>query len=183
MSNQLMKHLPSYYRTSQVMLNITNVEDIEITNFKTSLDNTLNQFFIDTADYTLERWEKGLGISINNNKSCEFRRSVIKSKLRGQGTITVSLIKNVAQSYNNGEIDVVEHNEEYYFTVKFIARDGVPENLTDLKNAIEEIKPAHLEVVYEFKYLNWDKLNFKNITWNELDQLNLTWDIFETGTW
>lgn len=146
-------------------------------------EDILNQCFIDTATWGLIFWEKVLGISTDLNKSYEGRREIIKSKLRGQGTVTVGLIKNVAESYNNGEVEVIEDTPNYSFTIKFIAHDGIPQNLTNLKAAIEEIKPAHLNVLYDFKYLIWDVLDAKNLTWDELDALNLTWDIFETGIW
>ncbi|WP_427340658.1 YmfQ family protein [Caloranaerobacter sp. DY30410] len=171
MPNQFMKYLPGYYRTSQVMTNITNAEDTELQLFITNLTNTLNQFFVDLADTSLDRWEKELGIPVNSSKPDEYRRSVIKSKLRGQGTITVNLIKNVSESYSNGEVEVIEDNPNYSFTIKFVGTRGIPPNLDDLKSAIEEIKPAHLAVQYEFTYTTWGEVK------------NTTWGSIKTGTW
>lgn len=167
----LFSYMPKYYRTSKVIDNLNNSNSIELNNFYKKLDDVLNQFFLDTADYTLDRWEKELGLEINNNLSTEFRRSRIKSKLRGQGTITVKLIKNVAESFSNGEVDVIEDNPNYSFTVKFVGTKGVPPNIADLQKAIEEIKPAHLAVKYEFVYTLWNEV--KAITWGQV----------ATGTW
>lgn len=172
MSNKLMKHMPNYYRTSQVIKNITDSEDKELQLFEERLNSTLNQFFVDLADTSLERWEKELGIPVNNSKPAEFRRSVIKSKLRGAGAVTVELIKNVSESYSNGEVDITEDNPNSVFTVTFVGTVGIPPNLDDLKNAIEEIKPAHLGVLYEFIYNTWDDL--KTFTWDYLS--NNTWE-------
>lgn len=158
MSNSLLKHLPGYYQTSLVMTELTDSDDKELQSFKTSVVNTLNQFFIDTADFTLERWEKELGIPVNNTKTADFRRSVIKSKLRGSGTVKVNLIKNVSESYSNGEVDVIEDNAAYSFTIKFVGEKGIPPNLDDLKTTIEDIKPAHLAVSYVFTYNTHDYL-------------------------
>ncbi|QEK12571.1 DUF2313 domain-containing protein [Crassaminicella thermophila] len=159
MSNQLMKYLPGYYKTSQVIANITDVENSEIQQFKTSLDNTLNQFFVDLADTSLDRWEKELGIPVNKNKDIKYRRSVIKSKIRGQGTITINLIKNVAESYSNGEVEVTENNSNYLFTITFVGTKGIPPNMDDLKNAIEDIKPAHLGFTFEYTYNTYQYLS------------------------
>lgn len=131
---------------------MTSAEDSETQLFNTRLNETLNQFFVDTSTYTLERWEKDLGIPVNNSKPDDYRRSVIKSKLRGSGTITVSLIKNVSESFTNGEVEVIEQPSLYSFTIKFVGTIGIPPNLEDLQNAIEEIKPAHLAIVYEMIY-------------------------------
>lgn len=152
MLNQLMKHLPNYYQTSQVMTNITNADDIELQTFKEKAVDVANQFFVDTATYTLERWENDLGIPIDTSKPDDYRRSVIKSKLRGSGTVTVKLIDNVAESFTNGECDIIENNSNYSFTVKFTGTLGIPPNYADFQKAIEDIKPAHLAVEYVFTY-------------------------------
>ena len=164
--------MPNYYRTSQVIKRITDSEDKELILFGQRISNTLNQFFVDLADSSLERWEEELGIPVNNSKPVEFRRSVIKSKLRGTGTVTVQLIKNVSESYSNGEVDVTENNPANTFTITFVGTVGIPPNLDDLKNAIEEIKPAHLDVSYEFIYNTWNDL--KPLTWDHLSVY--TWE-------
>ncbi|ARE87124.1 YmfQ family protein [Clostridium formicaceticum] len=168
MSNQLLRHMPGYYKTSQVMNSLTGVEAIQMQEFNSKLDDVLNQFFVDTATFALERWEKELGIPVNNSKPAAFRRSVIKSKLRGSGTVTVNLIKNVSESYSNGEVDVIENNPNYSFTVKFVGTLGIPPNLEDLKNAIEEIKPAHLVALFQFIYNTHNTL--AQFTHNQLSQ-------------
>ncbi|AOY78356.1 hypothetical protein BJL90_12935 [Clostridium formicaceticum] len=160
--------MPGYYKTSQVMNSLTGVEAIQMQEFNSKLDDVLNQFFVDTATFALERWEKELGIPVNNSKPAAFRRSVIKSKLRGSGTVTVNLIKNVSESYSNGEVDVIENNPNYSFTVKFVGTLGIPPNLEDLKNAIEEIKPAHLVALFQFIYNTHNTL--AQFTHNQLSQ-------------
>lgn len=166
-----MSYLPNYYCTSQVTTSITNTQDIELQQFRDKIAAALNQFFIDTSDFTLERWEKELGIPVNNSKPEEYRRSVIISKLRGHGTVTINFIKNTSESYSNGEVEIIEDNLNYSFTIKFVGTKGIPPNLDDLKKTIEEIKPAHLGVDYEFTYT----------TWGELEGLN--WENLKLSTW
>lgn len=163
--------MPTYYKTSKIIDNLNNANAIELDNFDKKLNSILDQFFISTADFTLERWEKELGIKVDNSYNVEFRRSVILSKIRGQGTVTIDLIKNVSESFANGEVNVIENNTAYSFTVKFIGSKGVPPNLDDLKKAIEDIKPAHLAVVYEFTYNPWSYVK------------TLTWQITKEDTW
>jgi len=144
--------MPTYYRTSKIIENLSAANAAELTTFKSSLENLLDQFFIDTADTSLERWETELGITVDNTKNINYRRSVIKSKLRGSGTATITLIKNVSASFSNGEVDVLEDNENYSFTIKFVGTLGTPPNMDDLEKAIEEIKPAHLAYTFEYVY-------------------------------
>ncbi|TCO78013.1 putative phage tail protein [Marinisporobacter balticus] len=172
MHQKLMKYLPSYYRKSKVMKNLTQSQEEELQELIKKIGEKINQFYIDTADHSLERWEKDLGISISNEKNLEFRRSVIKSKLRGIGTVTANLLENVAQSYEKGDIEVKEDNKYKKFIIRFIDTLGAPPNLEDLKNAIEEIKPAHLIVDYQFKYLIINEV--QKLTIGEIQQRPLT---------
>ncbi|MMZ67964.1 hypothetical protein D1872_306060 [compost metagenome] len=49
---------------------------------------------------------------------------------------------------------------------------GIPPNLDDLKEVIEEIKPAHMKVEYEFSYLLIRDIDGV-MTLDQLDQVPL----------
>ncbi len=170
--NTLLSYMPGYYKTSKVVDNLNNANALELNNYHQKLEEVFNQFFINTADFSLEKWEKELGLVVDNSYNTEFRRSRIMSKIRGQGTVTINLIKAVSESYANGEVDVIENNSDYSFAVKFVGLKGIPPNLDDLKKAIEDIKPAHLAVVYEFTYNPWNYA--KSFTWEDIKQN--TWE-------
>ncbi|MHC1683410.1 MAG: putative phage tail protein [Clostridiaceae bacterium] len=172
----LFSYMPLYYRSSTLIENINNANAIELNNFDNKLDSVLNQFLIDSADFTLERWEKEFGLEVNNNYNVDFRRSRIKSKLRGQGTVTIKLIKSVSESFSNGQVEIIEDNSNYQFTIKFTGTLGIPPNMEDLEKAIEEIKPAHLGFSFNYIYLTWDQFDSYNKTFDNWDSLNLSWD-------
>lgn len=90
------------------------------------------------------------------------------------------MIQDVASSYSNGEVDVIEDNANYRFIIKFVGVKGIPANMADLTLTIEEIKPAHLAFEFEFTYLTWNEFDNYSKTSDEWDNLNLTWDEFET---
>lgn len=175
----LLSYMPAYYQTSDVMANICNANAIELNNFNTQLQNTQNQFFVDSADSTLSRWEQEFGIEVNDNLNTAYRISRIKSKMRGQGTCTVSLIQNVANSFDNGTAQVIEHPSTYTIEIKFISDYGIPPNISDLQNAVSVIMPAHLAIVYTFTYMTWDQHDGYSHTWSVWDAKTLTWDEFE----
>lgn len=163
---------------------IAEAQGSEVADLWSTLDDILKQFYVETAtEWGLALWEQMLGIESYAGKPLDQRRSRIISKLRGMGTVTINLIKNVAESYDGGTVEVTEQPELYQITITFVDTRGVPPNIEDLKEAIEEIIPAHLGVVYQYRYLIWDELDALNLTWDELDALNLTWDEFETGGW
>lgn len=150
---RMLKYLPSYYATSRYMKSIQYAQGSEIDSLNQALDEILNQYFVLTATWGLDYWEKELGIPTEAHKPLSQRRSVILSKIRGIGTVTIAMIKNVAEAYDGGTVEVSQEPALYKIVVKFIDTIGIPPNLDDLKAAIEEIKPAHLAVVYEFSYL------------------------------
>lgn len=169
-------YIPPMLRGSRIFNAILEAEGQEFATLRASIEDILKQFFVETAtEWGLDLWEQMLGLTSYAGKPLDQRRSRIISKLRGYGTVTVSLIKNVAESYVYGTVEVNEHPELYSFTIKFVDPRGIPPNLDDLKAAIEEIKPAHLAVEYQFTYTVWGELSTWSKTWGELNTLGLTW--------
>lgn len=112
-----------------------------------------------------------LTIPRNLSLPIEERREVIIAKLRGSGTTTLQLVKDVASAFAYGEIQVTEVNEIYTIKIKFIGEKGIPLNLEGLKKALREIIPAHLDIKFEFTYTTWGE--HKARTWGDL--LASTW--------
>lgn len=136
------------------------------------------QLALDTATWGLTLWEKALGLSPEAGKDPEYRRSRCRSKLRGQGTTTAAMLRNVAESFSNGAVEIIEYPAESRFEVKFVGTIGVPPNMDDLTAAIEDIKPAHLAYSYLILYRTWDKV--AGMTWDEAGAY--TWDQLKEGT-
>lgn len=172
-------YLPKYYSDSGLVENILEREAEEFILVHTHIQDILNQFFVDTATWGLAKWEEICGISIDVSKPVEQRRSVIKSKLRGAGTITIAVIKNVVDSFQNGEVTVEENFGNYEVIVTFVGKRGIPPNLDDVNKALREIVPAHLHLLFRFTYLTWEELDTANLTWDQLDALNKAWDDLE----
>lgn len=167
----LIDKLPSFYKQSDSVIDIQGSLEKERCILEENIKKLINDLFVITSE-NIERWEKLVGIKSDVSKTLEFRKTNVIARIRGKGTTTVDLIKNVSISYSNGEVDVIEDNENYKFIVKFVGQKGVPTNLDDLKNAIDEIKPAHLEVEYQFTYNTWGMI--KHLTWNEAS--TSTWE-------
>jgi hypothetical protein len=172
----MMGYLPDYYRTSRVMRAVLEAQGNELEKLYQAFDNILDQLFIDTASWRLDYWEEELGLKVMPEQPVEQRRDKIKSRLRGQGTATIKLVKQVAETYDKGKVDVIEDVSSYTVTLRFIDTIGIPANLEDLKAAVRAVVPAHLALEFDFNYFIWDELDKKNWTWDELDGLHMTWD-------
>ena len=170
----LMAYLPAYYRDSRVVRAIQNALAEEIGNLRYAQDDVLRQFFVYTATWGLDLWEKILDLPVDTTRPAERRREIIIAKLRGAGTTTKQMIINAAAAFSGGEVDVIEYPAEYRFVVKFIGVKGIPPNMAGFIAMLEQIKPAHLTYSFEYTYTVWDNLRVLawsqagTRTWNEL---------------
>ncbi len=172
---KMMGYLPFYYESSRVMMAIIQGQGTELDKLRQAVDETLNQFFVDTATWSLGDWEAELGLPIALTQPDTERRSRIKSRIRGTGTCTIKLVIKVAESYDGGTVDVLEDFPGHLVIVIFVDTRGVPPNINDLMEALRAIVPAHLDIEYEYAYFLWDELDEKQWTWDQLEALVLTW--------
>lgn len=149
---------------------IIQVLDSQAVKMEIATDMFFNQQFIETADVLFSLWERMWGITNEGGKALSERRKTIKAKMLGQGTTTVTAIKNVASGFGY-IIDIIENFNNYKLTIKFINIVGIPANIDGLKKIIEEIKPAHLAFDFEFKYSTWGDISVK------------TWGVLKGKTW
>ena len=122
---------------------------------KINKQDIIDNLIVDTATWALDLWEEELGIDTVIDDTLENRRSRIKAKLRGYGVCTKKHIKNVALSYGYGEVEPIEHYEDYMLEIKFISTLGLPPNLNNFKKTMRLIVPAHIGIKYTFRYNTW----------------------------
>lgn len=130
---------------------IIDVLEIEENILNECIESTLNQFYVDSATFGLNYWEKMLGISKNNN-DIQTRRENIKAKMRSRGTTSIEVIKNICEAYSNGIVEIIVNHSDYSFVIDFVGSIGVPKAFAELDKTIEEIKPCHLAHSYKFNY-------------------------------
>ncbi len=164
--------LPDYYKNSREVIELQAAFEHWTEALKASKADLFLQFNVNSATSGLTMWEKALKLETDITKPYEFRRTRILSKLRGAGTTTKQMIKNVAESFSNGQVDIIEYNSGGRFVVKFVGTLGAPPNLNDLKASIEEIKPAHLAVTYAYRYLTISQV--QGMKFRELQARKLT---------
>lgn len=166
----LMQYLPWYYQDNNTMTELQEVLSGGIGALAYHVADLDKQLFIDSSTWGIARWEKEFGLSTNMALTYEERREIIKAKLRGRGTTTIQMIKDTAEAFSGGEVNVIEYHGEYRFVVQFIGVKGIPRNMQGFIDMLESIKPAHLG--YEFKY-----------TYSVWDFISLTWEQAKENTW
>ena len=169
----LLEYLPSFYHNSDVIKSFMESNSIEVDTLKAYIEDLSKNLYIKTATWGLDLFEEELGLVTDKSISYEERRERILAKKRGNGTTTKAMIKNTAEAFSGGEVDIIENFEEYSFIVKFVGVKGIPKNITLFKQMIEEIKPAHLSYELAFTYT----------TWGMIKEQSLLWDDVKTKTW
>ena len=162
----LITKLPSFY-DNDTTKPIQDSFTVEANSINDEVENALNQFFVDSATFGLDKWENMLGIS-KNNFDIQTRRENIKAKMRSRGTTSINTIKNICEAYSNGEVEIVVNHTDYSFEIHFVGSIGVPQAFAELDKVIEEIKPCHLAHSYVYRYNNHEYLS--KYTHEELSQ-------------
>ena len=168
---ELIKLLPDYYQDNETMATLQSVLSEETDKLDAELKITVNQCFPQLATTLLSRWETILGIKTDGSLSDTSRQEQILAKLSGTGTTTKQMIKDVAEKFSGAEVEVIEDNANSRFYIRFVGQLGIPENMAGLKAAIEDVKPAHLEAIYEYIYNTWQ------------DVAKMTWQRASGYTW
>lgn len=173
----LIDYLPACYAGSPEVVSLQAAIQLQTDALRAARDDLLAQLNVSTATTGLDVWETALGITKKASDSVAYRRTRILSKLRGAGTTTEAMIQSVAESFSNGEVEIVQNPASYTFAVKFVGTLGIPPNMDDLTAAVEEIKPAHLAYTYEYTYRTWAML--AGYTWADLAAV--TWQDAKEG--
>ena len=159
----LMAYLPAYYRGVREMEAIQRQQGLELGRLREGADDGLRQAFVETATWGLADWEQELGLAVDPSKPDEWRREVLRAKIRGSGTTTRIKVIQAAAAFSGGEVDVVEVPEESRFEIIFIGAMGIPPNMAGFIEMLEDIKPAHLAYSFQYRFTWWETL--RELTW------------------
>ena len=169
--SSLESYVPPFLSNTKTFTEIFNAENQEFNTLNSNINDIKAQLNIDTATWGLDIYEKELGITTDYTKALDYRRSVIKSKSRGTGKLNATMIKLVCDSFSNGDVQITFDGTIH---VKFTSVKGIPPNMSDLQNAVEQIKPAYLLLDYLYTYNTWSMVSsykwgdVTNKTWSQL---------------
>lgn len=152
----LCKYLPAFLKKDPEFAAKLKAESSAHDDARKTLIDLFEQFFVSTATWGLENWERFLALPHDKADSDEKRRNRILISLRGPSTTTLENVRNIVQSYGTGSVE--EHNDKYYFIIFTTEADA--EALNEMRRKIEVYKPAHLGC---YVYLGWSwngKINF-----------------------
>lgn len=164
-------YLPPTYSDLEDVQIMLDAEASEVIRMQAKLSEMLDQFYVNSATYGLERWETETSIESIPQRSLDSRRHFIIAKLRGFGTATKPAIKEVVDAIYTS--DIVEDNPNYTIEITILGKRGVPKNLEDIEVAVNDVIPAHLQTQYNFTYLPWSEVTDAELTWEQADEFTM----------
>ncbi len=163
-----LKKLEKQMRKSQVVKDVIGAMLYTLNEVDEQTENLPKQIRPSTATVLLAEWEKEFGLEIRNGYPDKFRQETLLAKEKGAESVTKTVIKNTAEGFSGAEVEVNVDTDESLIFIKFVGTIGIPKNMEDLKKAIDDIIPAHMEVQYEYVYNTWKDV--KKLTWGELKE-------------
>lgn len=172
---KILKLLNKIYRLDELVNILLNPIASKVWYFLQIIESVYKNFFFDTLDeYGCNYYEKILGLTTNETEPLDNRRAKIQAKWLSNNHNSITLIRNICSSWNDGETEADFKNGK--ITLRFTRTIGTPANLESLLKAIEIIKPAHIPILTIFRYLIIEEIHeVKSI--EEMERPNI--DMFE----
>ena len=115
------RYLPSFIVKGNIIKDIFESQQAEVDLLNNNIQDLINNLFVETATWALENWEKKYNIPIDLDDTLENRISRILAKMVSKGKpFTKETIETIVNQFTNGNVEVIEHLEDDYFTVKFV---------------------------------------------------------------
>ncbi|WP_129599485.1 putative phage tail protein [Anaerophilus nitritogenes] len=174
----LIEYLPFHMRKNEIFQKVFATTEKQLNQYKVDAEDVKKQLNIDTATWGLDVYEKELGIKTDKSRTFDERRSVVKSKWRGNGKVDAKLIELIIKAFIETEIRV-QFNKK--IEIQFPKIQGKPKNIDLIEYAIENIKPAHLALKFIFfftryryymgiPYTPYSYENLENFSYEEIEE-------------
>ncbi|MGL5057512.1 MAG: putative phage tail protein [Fusobacteriaceae bacterium] len=153
------------------------VEAIQDSTSQTSInvDNITSRLIVTADVETCTNWESWLELTTEPNWTLQDRIDRIIYTINSKGFFTKKWLKEQANIFTNGEIEVEEHLSDWNFIVIFTSIIGVPPNLENFKKMVEINKPTHLTWELKYRYRTHKELEpFTHETLSNFTHTNLT---------
>lgn len=146
---QMLAAIHKVYRRDEWIRAIFAAAGIQLDDLDQLISDLEDQYYFDTATWGLKLYERDL--AVKPVKSIDDRRATVEARWKSSGKVDIALLQSVADSWRNGEITV--RFEEGKIKIDFVSLFGIPDGLDSLQAALDDVKPAHLAIVYAFRYL------------------------------
>ena len=174
--------LPGYYRKSQVVKDLYAVITAALERLDADISELERNMFIATTN-NFVRHESDVGLA-SAAVDAETKRARVISRLQGTKLLTLAELERIVTDFDKTGCTIKEDYENYTVTIIFSGRKGQPYNFEQIRATIEELKPAHIMINYEFMKNTWADMRDKLGIWANAHQF--TWSgikVYDGRTW
>lgn len=139
----ILAYLPKFLQKSPLFKGTNDADNREHETIRLDLQDLLNQFFIKSATWGLERWEDLVGIKTDTTKSLESRRDAVIAKLQNPESVTETFLTNLTNRYISDKAGyIISYPSEYRIEVLY--HGGQVLDYEKLRQSINTYIPAHI---------------------------------------
>lgn len=139
----ILQYLPAFLAHSQQFQAANDADSKEHDTIRIDLQDVLDQFYVKSATWGLERWEELYGITTDKTLSDSVRRSTIIAKLQNPGSVTEVFLTNLINGYIADQLGyIISYPSEYRIEVLY--HGGQITDYEKLRTAISTYIPAHI---------------------------------------
>lgn len=163
----VMRYLPKFLREEPEFLKVQDTLSWEHEKLKAKSIDIARQFYIETATWGLNSWERIFEVVPPVGAGYELRRALVKAKMAGWGVMTKSQSEGLVNQFvAEKDAYIIELPEPGTLCIVIPSGTNYPR---ELRQALDEMIPAHL--VFGFRYV----VNYGGV--NDLeDHLDITED-------
>lgn len=144
----ILQYLPAFLAHSQQFQAANDADSKEHDTIRIDLQDVLDQFYVKSATWGLERWEELCGITTDKTLSDSVRRSTIIAKLQNPGSVTEAFLRGLINQYILDKSGTVTDHPETYsadFNIPLVDKMSLLSIAKDVRTYI----PAHIGQVYK----------------------------------
>lgn len=139
----ILAYLPKFLQKSPLFKGTNDADSKEHETIRLDLQDLLDQFFIKSATWGLERWEDLVGIKTDTTKSLESRRDAVIAKLQNPESVTETFLTNLINRYIADKAGyIISYPSEYLIEVLY--HGGQVLDYEKLRQSINTYIPAHI---------------------------------------
>ena len=148
MKRSLFSYEPDTYKKSKVMQNILKAQEQQLKKAEERQDGVIADMYPSKTVHP-ELWENEYAITPVD--TLEQRRKNIVSKMRGAGTATMQMVKDIVEAYTDGVVTPIERNDDSLIIAEIESDTATISDAGLMEEQMYETIPAHMEFRYTFK--------------------------------
>ncbi len=134
------------------VLDIIQASEKQIDIAKMDFDTLEASIMVLATEDNIGEWEDFFKLGREKSWTLQDRVDRVVYTFNSRGFFTPKFLKDQANIFTNGEIDIQEDFENWHFVIQFTSVIGVPPNLDNFNRMVEINKPAHLTFEIKLRY-------------------------------